>query len=529
MNDGWLGSWISTLLAAAALVGTAAGCGDAPVPAGTDGGMLVDDGGGGAPDLGSVAPDAALPRGCDTPGAIETTACGMCGTVDRFCSASHEWSYGTCTGETGACAPGATRTSACGHCGTQQEECTASCTWSAVGSCSGEGVCMPGARARSGDGCAAGQTRDVVCSVACALEPAGECVADGCTTPGAIETVSCGNCGHQDRFCDATRAWQYGACTGEGVCTPGTTSTSACGMCGMQMAHCLDTCTWSASGTCGGEGSCMPGTTTRTSAGCPAGQTQVLQCDAACGYTIVASPCTSAVGVDVVLLLDVTGSNAGDVSALLPTLRSRMIAPLLGMASVSVGIAYFGEFPVMPYGLATDRPFEGGIEPGTSLTAIDTELATRPMFGGADAQDAAVEALSMLAGGGPALASVPMTCSAGRALGGCWRSGARRVVVVFTDSQIHDGPDPATGGLLVPYAGITPAPATWPDVRTLLHATGTTVIFLDSGVDAIGRAQFDTMLSELGQPTTDHLSATDTTSAGAAADAVVARVRAAAM
>jgi hypothetical protein len=242
------------------------------------------------------------------------------------------------------------------------------------------------------------------------------------------------------------------------------------------------------------------------------------------------TPCGAASSaLDVILLLDQTGSNESDVTAMLPTLRSRLIAPLLGMSGVQVGLAYFGEFPVGGYGSSGDRPFEGGLEPGVSLTAIDTELASRPTFGGIDAPDSSVEALSMLSGGGTALAAVPMTCSSGRVLGGCWRSGARRMIVIFTDSAIHEGPDPVAAGVLFsPYAGISPAPATWTALRPQLSASGTLLSWIDTGAPSDGAAQFDRMLSELGQPSSDHArvgvgAGADVTQTGLACDAIVAR------
>jgi hypothetical protein len=510
-----------------------AGCGDAgalPSDSGVPGNDSAPiDAASTAADAGPQPYDSGPTTPCETAGAIETVACGMCGSVQRFCGADHTWSYGECAGEGGECTPGTTQAIACGMCGTQQAQCGASCTWTTLGACEGEGTCAPGTRTRSDVGCAAGETRDVVCSDACVYEPAGMCVSDGCMAPGTLETVACGMCGHQDRFCNASHAWEYSTCTGEGVCLPGTAGSSSCGMCGTQTTHCTEACVWSAFGSCSGEGTCVLGTTTRTSAGCPAGQMQTLQCDASCGYSIIASACAAS-AVDVVLLLDQTGSNLGDVTAMLPTLRTRLIAPLLGMTGVEVGIAYSGEFPIAPYGYDGDRPFEGGIEPGTSLSAIDTELASRPALSGGDSGDATVEALSVLAGGPLASSSIAMVCSSGGG-GGCWRSGARRVVVIFTDSEIHEGPDPATAGALyLPYSGISPAPATWTSVRSALLASGTLLFWIDANAPATASAQFDVTLRELGQPTSDHThagtpgGAVDATQTGTACDAIVLRI-----
>ncbi|MDQ3035231.1 MAG: hypothetical protein M3Y87_22685 [Myxococcota bacterium] len=471
-------------------------------------------------------PDAGPPETCETPGVMETVPCGMCGTTARFCTAERTWAYGACEGEGGECVPGSIDDVACGNCGTQAARCNASCTWETTGACTGEGPCAPGERTRGGEGCPAGQTRELLCSDACVLEPATACSADSCPTPGVIDATSCGMCGTQERFCNASRVWEYGACMGEGVCMPGTTSTTACGMCGTQATRCTDACTYVASGTCGGEGVCTPGARQRTSAGCPAGQTRVLECGATCGFSTVVEPCSATRPVDVTLLLDTTGSNQGSLTSDLPTITSRCITPLLALSDVLVGVSYAGEYPLSPYGSTGDRPFEGGIEPSSSSTAISAELAAWTRFSGNDAQDAAVEALSVLSGGPVAASSLALACSAGRVAGGCWRTGAQRVVVVHTDSPIHNGPDPASTGLLAPYTGISPAPATWPEVRTRMMADGTVLIWIDSDSLSPAPAQFDEMLTDLGQPLTDRHVTETTTEVGVACDAIVARVRA---
>ena len=205
-------------------------------------------------------PDAqpALDAGslCTTPGTVETVACGMCGTVDRFCTAAGTWAYGACEGESGECAPGSTRESACGSCGTQSQRCTVACAWEDTGECTGEGVCAPGSSTRSGEGCPAGQTREVACSDACAYAPASACMVDSCSSPGSLETVACGRCGTQQRFCTSDGVWEYGLCSGEGVCMPGATRTAACGRCGMRTEACDASCDWIPFGTCEGTGAC---------------------------------------------------------------------------------------------------------------------------------------------------------------------------------------------------------------------------------------------------------------------------------
>lgn len=244
----------------------------------------------------------------------------------------------------------------------------------------------------------------------------------------------------------------------------------------------------------------MPGTTRRTSDGCPPDQTRTVRCGARCGYSEEVEPCSSARPVDVIFLLDVTGSNAPSIAETFATFRSRCIERLLSMDDVLVGISYMGEFPIAPYGASSDRPFEGGIEPTSSLLDIVAELDSRPSFNGQDINDATVEALSSLSGGPLATSSVPLLCSVDRIAGGCWRPDAVRVIVVDTNSPIHNGPDPSSDGLLTPYRGIDPAPAAWPDVQARMTADQTVLWFFDRQSTPSTAAQFGEMLSDLGLP-----------------------------
>lgn len=493
---------------------------DASVDPTDDASIVVDDDGGPVVEV-DLGVDAG-PEPCDTPGTTETQACGLCGTVERFCSAEGIWVYGVCEGESGECTPGELGTEECGNCGTQASRCNASCMWESTGACEDEGVCAPGERTRSGEGCEAGANREVLCSDMCVFEPTEECSSDPCDTPGAIENVDCGMCGTSERFCSADGAWEYGACTGEGVCVPGSTDAIACGMCGEQTARCNTSCNWVPSGACMDEGTCAPGDRRRISAGCPAGETRLMECGATCGFTLEVEGCTARRAVDVIFLLETTGSNADALTNDLPIMATRCLRPLLAISEVRVGVAYSGEFPIGTYGSPGDRPFEGGIEPVSSATAVTDEWAARPDFAGLDASDSLVEALWSLTGGQLAASSLAMTCSSGRVAGGCWRGSAERVIVAHTDSTIHNGPNPAGAGLYQPYMGITPAPATWPSTRTRLQSDGTMLFFLDDSDMLTSSQQFDAMLSDLGQPASDRVDIGG--GVGPACDALVARV-----
>lgn len=531
-------SAVSAIWATALLSAIMLGCGGSHSAAedagvGIDGGAPVDRDGDieVAIDAGRAMDDAGLPETCDMPGTIESLPCGRCGTVERFCTAAGTWAYGECSGEAGECAPGTVDTRSCGMCGRETARCSATCTWESSGECTGEGTCVPGSITRSSEGCSMGQTRELTCTEACTYEPSSSCTMDACATPGSLERVPCGSmCGTVERFCNASRVWEYGTCEGAGVCVPGTTRNDTCGMCGEQRMLCTDRCAWITSGTCTAEGTCVPGTTTRTSAGCPPQQTRLMRCDDECAYTTMVEPCARTREVDVTFLIDATGSNEDSLVNDLPIIESRCIAPLLALNGVAVGVSYAGAFPVEssmpPFSLANpdDRPFEGGIEPTSSAAGISAEIAGRRRFNGGDAEDSLVEALSTLSGGAVHPESLALACTSGRVAGGCWRAGAERVIVAHTDSLIHNGPDPDGSGLLAPYMGIMPAPAEWPAVRASMMSSRTALIWFDSGVES--PAQFLEMLSDLGQPESDHHQTTNTSEIGAACDALVTRVRA---
>jgi len=282
--------------------------------------------GGGAPIDAAISPDAGPPAPCPTPGARERLACGACGSLERFCTAERVWANGPCLDE-GECAPGTTGSEPCGRCGTRPSRCSASCEWEPSGNCEDEGVCEPGTRTRSGDGCPTGATREVLCSDACEYEPQGECAAEECTTPGMTERQPCGSCGTRVRFCTGAGVWEYGRCEGEGVCAPGTSEMQTCGRCGTRAARCNEMCAWDPSGECGGEGECAPGEVRRSGSGCSGGLTRTETCSPTCRFE-ASGECMRR-SVDVMLLLDVTGSHAMRVSDMRMSIERELVGPLL--------------------------------------------------------------------------------------------------------------------------------------------------------------------------------------------------------
>ncbi|MEM9070519.1 MAG: hypothetical protein AAGE52_18585 [Myxococcota bacterium] len=262
--------------------------------------------------------DAAPADPCDEPGASEQVSCGRCGQQIRFCTVDEVWEYGPCGEESGTCTPGDTDTMSCGNCGAQTVRCNTECEWETAGACGDEGECAPGERQRTSDGCEEGETRELLCAESCVFEESMECINDECPAPGTLETVSCGRCGTQERFCTTDRVWEYSACTDEGVCDPGTSEMVACGNCGMQVSRCNTECEWAPAGACMDEGECRPGRSRTTTTSCDPGEERRETCNDACTYEAGACmPVLDTCGdLDILFVIDDSGSMGEEITNL---------------------------------------------------------------------------------------------------------------------------------------------------------------------------------------------------------------------
>ncbi len=456
--------------------------------------------------------DASRVNGCEISTSTSTLHCGGCG---RPCGVGAICTVGVCgcpAGQTGCGAPARcvdTRTdnANCGTCGT---------------------VCAMGATCTAGT-CACPMASPTVCTGTCVdtqtntshcgacgarCMPTFACVMGACACPATAPTVCGTACANT-----MTDPANCGACATACMVptAPGTAATCSAGVCGVGCMPGLGDC----------DGDTMNGCETDV-------RTSMMHCGAcgnACpmGQMCLSGVCRAFSPVDVTVLLDVTGSNVPLLTAAVSALQTRLVAPLLALADLNVGVSYTCEFPVSPYGAPTDRPFQGATEPGTAAATINTAIGSFPPMMGGDAADGMVEALATLSGRPIHPTSLALTCSAGRAAGGCWRAGARRVIVLFTDDQFHNGPDPASAmALLSPYVGISPAPAIWPDVLAAMRATNTVLLIMNSnamGAASPGAPQYTRMLTDLGQPVSDAFLSTGAAGTMTAADAVVARIR----
>lgn len=211
-------------------------------------------------------------------------------------------------------------------------------------------------------------------------------------------------------------------------------------------------------------------------------------------------PCATGDCLDVVVLIDLSGSHwmtTGNFIEL--ELVHSFVDDVLALRGTPrVGIAGFSDYPVSPYGLPTDVPFEGLLAPTDSRAMIDTTVRDLAMMFGGDDGEALVEGLHVLTGGTPHPTSRPFSCATGTEPGGCWRPGARRAIVVLTDEAHHNLPGPGDG-VLDPYgATVSPAAPSWTTVRDAI-TTSRTGLFavVPSASDA--EEQMTTMLGHVGQ------------------------------
>jgi hypothetical protein len=193
---------------------------------------------------------------------------------------------------------------------------------------------------------------------------------------------------------------------------------------------------------------------------------------------------------DVFFLIDTTGSMQGaidDVNSSLMTIASR-VAMLI--RDVQFGVGSYEDFPTAPYGetmgytgrVRPDWPFHLEQEITPDLAAVNRALALTA-DGGNDWPESGTEALFQTASGAGvtyAGGSVPpRSCPVipdemGRRRGyPCFRPGALPIIVLVTDADIHNGPDPFQD-----YAGIPTAAGYDATVREL-NGIGARVVGVD--------------------------------------------------
>ena len=188
---------------------------------------------------------------------------------------------------------------------------------------------------------------------------------------------------------------------------------------------------------------------------------------------------------DVLFLVDVTGSMTEEIAQIRRSLRD-VIAPGLADAieDVHLSVAEFADFPVIPYGDETDIPFRL-ITPSTAgVSEVQRGVDALVERSGSDIPESHVEALYQAATGeGLGRYVRPAICASDRVGGACFRESGSRIVLLFTDAEMHEGPGGSN-----PYTEppISPRPHRYEDAVNALRGIGAKVLGLYSGGEGGG-------------------------------------------
>lgn len=216
------------------------------------------------------------------------------------------------------------------------------------------------------------------------------------------------------------------------------------------------------------------------------------------GPTDVALHLDAQVGrVDVVFLIDNTGSMFEELEAIRSRLRDR-IAPAIHSAipDSQLAVTTHGDFPAADYGLlGYDVPFALMSTATDDLVRVQAALDAVELGAGGDLPESQVEGLYQLATGEGLIdprASSPtgwyvppaMGCPNGGRGYACLRPDSVPVILLFTDTTMHEGPNPLDrhayirGALGFERTGI--GPHTFEDAAERLSTLGAYVIGFDS-------------------------------------------------
>ncbi|MBK8170127.1 MAG: VWA domain-containing protein [Sandaracinaceae bacterium] len=190
--------------------------------------------------------------------------------------------------------------------------------------------------------------------------------------------------------------------------------------------------------------------------------------------------------LDVHFSIDTTGSFRDEIETLKRDLTASIVPALRRRVDdVAVGVSRMEDFPRLPFGESSDRPFKLVTAITTSLARVDSAVASldMPLGSGGDGPEAGAEALYQIATGegfSGALISpwsgVPASGGGTRA-GVGFRDGALAVVVHVTDAPTHTPED---------YAGSYIGTHSLTNAIDALRAEGIYVVGIASGDDGRG-------------------------------------------
>jgi len=208
---------------------------------------------------------------------------------------------------------------------------------------------------------------------------------------------------------------------------------------------------------------------------------------------------------DVLFLVDVTGSMTDEIEQIRVTLRDEIVPRIAeSIPDTQLSVAEFADFPVSPYGHDTmDVPFQIRQESTADIDRVQTAVDRLSTRSGSDIPESHVEALYQSATGlGLGRYVPPRRCAAGTVGYPCFRNNGSRIILLFTDASMHNGP-----GGSEPYDSppISPAPARYEMAVGALQDIGAKVLGLYSGNDPSDRglADLNSIARDTGAVTAD--------------------------
>ncbi len=167
--------------------------------------------------------------------------------------------------------------------------------------------------------------------------------------------------------------------------------------------------------------------------------------------------------IDLMFLIDSTGSMRDEIDAVREGLRARVVPGVRSaIPDAAFGVALFGEFPVLPHGGPDVLPYELRSPITTEVTRVEAALDETPTWGNRDDAEATIEGLFQVvtgagygAPGTPGFVPASAGCPSGGFGGACFRDDALPIVMLITDAPMHNGPPDVAP--LEPY-GFEPAP-----------------------------------------------------------------------
>lgn len=180
---------------------------------------------------------------------------------------------------------------------------------------------------------------------------------------------------------------------------------------------------------------------------------------------------TIAKAMDLVFLIDSTGSMGDDIAAVKTQATNLLNSLSAKFRDLRVGVADYRDYPVDPYGDSGDYLFNKRVELTSDMNAARSAINAITTGGGNDWPEGVYSAVS------------------GALTGFSWRSGefVQRKIVLLGDAPPHD-PEPWTGGLS--YRDVVKL-ATNPDLPIAVHS-------MIIGFDSIARDSLGAIASESG-------------------------------